>query len=186
MHHLDTAWEALQAAYRGSPSQEDVKDLHVSTTRHANDLVAEMRAAHARKMGPQGMQTALMVDLYQRQTMLSQSIIHQICRIYLQGEGDDSAQKALKETLPVFEGSLQAFISGLPSAGVAPPQDAALRGTLMDAARIWQDVAPLATQIANDNAVNRADVLTVLSRTETFLPYMVEAAELLRVPKERS
>ncbi|MEO1551532.1 MAG: type IV pili methyl-accepting chemotaxis transducer N-terminal domain-containing protein [Pseudomonadota bacterium] len=184
-HQLDSAWSKLEAAYRGKANPQTILPLHQNAAQAANDLVAEMRAVRAPHMGPSGMQTALMVDLYQRQVMLAQAIIHQTCLIYAQTTPDDAAQKTLKETLPVFEGSLQAFISGMPSAGVAPPRDASLRGTLMDAARVWQDVAPLATRIANDNSANRSDILKILSGTETFMPFMAEAASLLRAPSQQ-
>ncbi|MEM7671695.1 MAG: type IV pili methyl-accepting chemotaxis transducer N-terminal domain-containing protein, partial [Pseudomonadota bacterium] len=183
---VNNHWAALDDTYNRAlagefVSEEDFaasNDLTLSARKEANDMVAQLRAAYAPQLGAAGFGSAILIDLYGRQRMLSQKLSKEVCLV-ARGHQLDKTKPELSATLELFETSLNAFINGMPIAGVPVPPSEAIAQQLALAQAEWAAVADIAHAIAKGEAVALVDLERFSKGTDKFLPEMNKAVQLL-------
>ncbi|MEL6680130.1 MAG: type IV pili methyl-accepting chemotaxis transducer N-terminal domain-containing protein [Pseudomonadota bacterium] len=184
--NVDLLWVPLQATYDAALSgtfvDEDAFERSMRMTlevrKRANDMVAEMRGAYAAEMGDAGVGESILIDLYGRQRMLSQKLSKEVCLV-ARGTDLEGNTAELNATLELFETSLNAFIEGMPIAGIPKPPTEAIAAQLAIANGEWQPIRNVAATIASGGAVNLTDLATFAQGTDRFLVEMNKAVKLL-------
>ncbi|MEM9736945.1 MAG: type IV pili methyl-accepting chemotaxis transducer N-terminal domain-containing protein [Pseudomonadota bacterium] len=179
---LDGDWAVLKSIYEpvlegASVSAADFAQAQVSTgavTQGATDLVAALRAAYSQELGPQGFGSALLIDLYERQRMLTQRMAKDVCLIS-RGETGADRQANLTQVIEIFDASLNAFQNGLPEAGVPQPPTQAIAARLSEAKSLWDPVKPVAFAAAGGRELNGAELTGFAVTMDRFLSVMTAA-----------
>ena len=179
---LDVDWAVLKAIYEpvlggASVSAEDFSQAQTKTgevTDGATDLVAALRANYSAELGPRGFGSALLIDLYERQRMLSQRLAKDVCLI---ARGDRAAARVdgLGEAVGIFSLSLDAFQNGLEEAGVPQPPTPEIAARLAEAKTYWDPVKPLADRAASGQALAPAELERFAVTMDRFLATMTAA-----------
>ncbi|MEM1345572.1 MAG: type IV pili methyl-accepting chemotaxis transducer N-terminal domain-containing protein [Pseudomonadota bacterium] len=111
---------ALDGAFVSEEEFGQAMGLTLEVRKRSNDMVAQLRAAYADELGDGGFGDAVLIDLYGRQRSLSQQLSKLVC-LMSRGFEPTATQSELVEALDLFETSLNAFLEGMPIAGVPKP-----------------------------------------------------------------
>lgn len=169
---------ALSGAFVSEEDFATANDVTLMTRKEANDMVAQLRTAYAPQLGGGGFGSAILIDLYGRQRMLSQKLSKEVCLV-ARGHQLDKTRPELAATLELFENSLNAFINGMPIAGVPVPPSDEIATQLAIAEAEWVAVADVAHAVAKGNAVSLVELERFAEGTDKFLPEMNKAVQLL-------
>ncbi len=183
--NLDILWFSLNAVYSraidGAPVSErefsQVLGLTLEVDKRANDLVAQIRHKYAEKLGSGGLGKAILLDLYDRQRMLSQKLSKEVC-LLSRGHKIDETAAEMAETLKLFDTSLRAFLEGMPIAGIPKPPSPAIAEALDRANEIWIGYRPVVSALASGGAASLSDLARVAEETEAFLLEMNTVVKL--------
>ncbi|MEM9144623.1 MAG: type IV pili methyl-accepting chemotaxis transducer N-terminal domain-containing protein [Pseudomonadota bacterium] len=183
---VNLMWLPLQGIYNGALAGEFVSEedfgqsvgLALEARKRANDMVAQLRASYTEDLGDGGFGSALLLDLYGRQRMLSQKLAKEVCLV-ARGFEPDSMPGELAATFDLFETSLAAFIDGMPIAGVPKPPTPAIASQLSIANTEWQAVRPIGAAVVAGQAVSLRDLALFAVGTDRFLVEMNKAVKLL-------
>ncbi|MEM7505450.1 MAG: type IV pili methyl-accepting chemotaxis transducer N-terminal domain-containing protein [Pseudomonadota bacterium] len=169
---------ALGGAFVSEEDFATANAVTLSTRKEANDMVAQLRTAYAPQLGGGGFGSAILIDLYGRQRMLSQKLSKEVCLV-ARGHELDKTRPELAATLELFENSLNAFINGMPIAGVPVPPSDEIATQLAVAEAEWAAVADVAHAVAEGDAVSLVELERFAQGTDKFLPEMNKAVQLL-------
>lgn len=112
---------------------------------------------------------AMTIDFAGRQRMLAQRMSKNVCLIN-EGVQVEQAREELADAYGLFDATLTALQTGMPSAGVSPPPNEAVEAGLQTVVAAWAKVSPLmerAMQGETFDATLRAEVFDALN-TLTF------------------
>lgn len=183
---LDKDWKVLRPAYEPSLAGQPISDAEIdriktvteAVTQRATDLVASLRSAYSHELGPQGFGAALLLDLYERQRMLGQSILKDVCLI-ARGLDTEARRKKLMRTAEIFSTSIDAFISGLEEVGIRPPPTPQIIDSLVAARTHWQPVTALAFASAQGMQLDRGALAEFADAMDLFNAQMTAAINAL-------
>ncbi|MEM9735732.1 MAG: type IV pili methyl-accepting chemotaxis transducer N-terminal domain-containing protein [Pseudomonadota bacterium] len=185
-NRVDRSFTDLDAIYRralgGELVTEDqalfVNELTQLVRSKANDMVAELRAAYAGYLGDGGFGSALLIDMYGRQRMLSQKLSKEVCLV---AGGNDLERNLpeLNETLNIFEASLEAFRKGAPFAGIPTPPTEEIAAQLEIAHGEWAPIRDTARKVAKGGAASFAELSSFADGADRFLVEMNKAVQML-------
>ncbi len=184
--NVDLMWASTRTYYDKALSGTLVTDqdfdrlnkLTLELDKRVNDMVTQTRAVYATVLGEGGIGEAHLLDLYNRQLMLSQKVAKEVCLVQ-SGYKPGDEEKELAETIALFENSLAAFQEGFPIGGVPKPPTPAIKDQLAVANEKWQQVRLTASTVASGNAVGLSELAEFVEGTEVFLEEMAEAVHLL-------
>jgi hypothetical protein len=168
---LNAKWEPLQELANGltasSQNAAAVESLAAQSDplqREAQILVSEITGQYADPVALLHAD-ALLLEIAGRQRMLSNRMSKNVCLI-ASDVNDAQAMEELRETMSLFEVSLDALQNGLESVGVRPPPTEAIAAGLAVVADEWSDIRPiLETTLAGNE-------LTDDLRAEVFLAFL--------------
>ncbi len=183
---LNSYWNPLKAIYENALggtliTEEEfarANGLTGEALKRANDLVVANRTAYASFLGDGAAAEALLIDLYGRQRMLSQKLSKEVCLVSA-GFNVETAQPELQATLELFDNSLNAFINGMPIAGIPTPPTRGIADQLALAKSEWDAVRDIAVTVAAGNATNLSDLGRFAKGTDAFLTEMNKAVGML-------
>jgi hypothetical protein len=145
---LNAKWEPLQemanAMQASSQDVDTVNSLAQQSNplqREAQILVSEITGQYADPVALLHAD-ALLLEIAGRQRMLSNRMSKNVCLI-ASDVHDEEAMAELRETITLFEASLNALQHGLESVGVRPPPNAAIEAGLAVVADEWDLIRPV-------------------------------------------
>ena len=144
----------------------------------SDELVAQLRQVCASRMGAAGYGGAILIDLFNRQEMLSQRLAKGVC-FAARGFHAEETLADLAETIEFFDASLNAFIEGLGMAGIPPAPTPEIEARLIAARDIWTPVRPVAVSVTDGHEVSTSELESVNEGMSAFLVEMTEAVHLL-------
>lgn len=183
---VDALWKQLSTIYNDALNGSVVSEktflraqaLTSELLSKSNDLVALLRAAHSADIGRGGTGAAILIDLYGRQRMLSQKLSKDVC-LAARGTALHETREELEITLELFENSLNAFIDGLPIAGVPKAPSNQIDVQLRVARNIWQPIRDIAHTVASGDSVDLRELNQFNRGMDAFLPEMDSAVKML-------
>ena len=168
INDLNAKWEPLQelanatqAASNDAAAVGSLADQSDPLQKEAQILVSEITGQYADPVALLHAD-ALLLEIAGRQRMLANRASKNVCLIASDVQ-DAEAIEELRETVTLFETSLNALQFGLESVGVRPPPNAAIEAGLGVVAAEWQSVQPII------NAALAGEELSDETRAEIFL-----------------
>lgn len=108
-----------------------------------------------------------------RQRMLSQKLVKEMCLMHVNG----TPSLSVRDTIMLFDASLNALVSGFPGAGIIAPPNQIVANRLNEAKAIWANLKPIA-DLAASGEIPDADSLYMFSiAMEAALRTMSEAVD---------
>ena len=183
---VDGQWMVLKGIYDAALGGEFVSEsdfdhanrLTNEVMKRANDLVVFNRAAYSAYLGDGAVGEALLIDLYGRQRMLSQKLSKEVCQLAA-GYAPESTQPELEATFKLFDNSINAFVEGLPIAGVPKPPSPEIAEQLGTALAEWLEVKAVADAVIAGNAVSLSELGAFSDGMDRFLVEMNLAVQML-------
>lgn len=152
---LDNEWWGLKALYEPvldgaaitPASYAQAQSSTETVTQLSDSLVAALRSTYSQRLGQRGFASTLLVDLYERQRMLSHRISKNIC---LMSTGDQTPERRadLADMMSVFDNSLSAFQDGMVSFGIPKPPTPEIAAALASVEASWTSIKPLVSRAA--------------------------------------
>ena len=168
---LNAKWEPLQemanATEAASNDVASVGSLAAQSDplqREAQVLVSEITGQYADPVALLHAD-ALLLEIAGRQRMLANRVSKNVCLI-ASDVRDEEAIEELRDTITLFEASLNALQFGLESVGVRPPPNAAIEAGLGVVAEEWNTVRPILEATLN------GEPLTDEVRAQVFLAFL--------------
>lgn len=171
INELNAKWEPLQemanatqVAANDAAYVESLAAQSDPLQEEAKILVSEITGQYA---DPAIMQhaDAFLIEIAGRQRMLANRMSKDVCLI-ASDVNDVEAMENLRETIALFETSLDALQNGLPSVGLRPPPTQAIADGLTEVAEEWANLRPIL-----DATLDGAE-LTDETRAEVFLAFL--------------
>ncbi|MEM9044087.1 MAG: type IV pili methyl-accepting chemotaxis transducer N-terminal domain-containing protein [Pseudomonadota bacterium] len=179
---LDNEWWDLKSLYEPvldgvaiSPASfAKAQSSTEEVTQLSDNLVAALRSAYSKRLGQRGFGATLLIDLYERQRMLSHRIAKNTC---LMSTGDKSPERRadLAEMMSVFDNSLAAFQNGMADFGIPKPPNEEIATALASVKEAWDGAKPLISRTAIGAVLNTQE-LTVLAETNDRIVVAMTAA----------
>lgn len=168
---LNAKWEPLQemanatqASANDSAYIESLADQSDPVQDEAKILVSEITGQYA---DPAIMQhaDALLIEIAGRQRMLANRMSKDVCLI-ASDVNDEAAKEDLRQTISLFQTSLDALQNGLPSVGLRPPPTEKIAGGLDDVATEWALILPVLEATLNGAELDKD------ARARVFLAFL--------------
>ena len=159
---VDQVWDGLATKYDLTLENEVVADGDFEQVMEVtdeltflnNDLVSLLGSVYAEDINKTGHGSALLINLYERERMLSQKLSKEACLIQ-RGYKPDETRARFVETQTNFMVSMGAFINGMESVSVPPAPTPEIRDQLLRAQSHWDKVKDLADLVAQGGGLNR-------------------------------
>lgn len=171
INDLNAKWEPLQemanatqAASNDVSSVTSLAEQSNPLQKEAQILVSEITGQYADPVALLHAD-ALLLEIAGRQRMLANRVSKNVCLI-ASDVRDAEAIEELRQTITLFETSLNALQFGLESVGVRPPPNAAIEAGLAIVAEEWNTIRPIL------DATLAGDELTDEIRAEVFLAFL--------------
>ncbi|WP_208353490.1 type IV pili methyl-accepting chemotaxis transducer N-terminal domain-containing protein [Pseudaestuariivita rosea] len=183
---IDSNWRQLARVYNTKLNQGNVADADTGTVvdmttellKMNNDMATQMTTYYSKKIGQAGVGGAILIDLYGRQRMLSQKMSKELCLV-AKGYDVEGSRTQLQDTLGIFDASLNAFINGLPEAGIPPAPSAEIKAQLELAKGHWDKVSAIANTVAQGGSVDQNALVAFSQTMDVFLVEMNKAVSML-------
>lgn len=120
---------------------------------------------------------ATVLNFASRQRALAQRMTRAVCEL-ASGTGTDETLGELVTTVDMFELSMTALLEGYPAAGVNPPPNDVVKGSLQKAYTIWQSTRGIFDDIKSGRAATVDDVLASNALTQQITTGMNNAITL--------
>ena len=101
---------------------------------------------------------AITFNFIGRQRELANSMSRMICEMAT-NTGTESTRDGLQQAVSLFDASLNALREGFPNAGISPPPNDAVKGSLDQMAALWAQEKPSFDAVLGGAAVTEADVV---------------------------
>ncbi|WP_439154554.1 type IV pili methyl-accepting chemotaxis transducer N-terminal domain-containing protein [Yoonia sp.] len=189
-------WEPMNAAVTamldGAASQANVVSTGRATLFDASVILAS--DVSGQYSDPQELlqSDAITFNFIGRQRELANSMSRMICELAT-GTGSGATREELQQAVSLFEASLNALREGFPNAGISPPPNDAVSGSLDQMLALWTEGKPVFDAVlggatATENDVTRvtdlvADLSVVINNTVTL--YLISSpgqSGVYRVP----
>lgn len=137
---------------------------------------------------------ATVLNFAVRQRALAYRMSRAVCEL-ANGTGDEETRNELAETVDVFERTLTALTNGFPGAGINPPPNDAVKGSLEQTLARWAQGRELLDAVLNDQVPTAEDVVAAstladelsLAMNNTITLYLIATPGkdgIYRVPLE--
>ncbi|MFQ1702296.1 type IV pili methyl-accepting chemotaxis transducer N-terminal domain-containing protein [Loktanella agnita] len=167
-------WNVVQIAAAGILASEDqamhrqvVEDRTAKLLELTNLLAAVITSQYAY---PHEITTAdaLMIEFAGRQQMLSQKMAHVACLVWHEN-GTAESRDSLRETMQLFEASLNALRHGMPESGVHGAPNAKIRADLDGLLDRWVTIKSNSEALLSSDELNQAQSAMVYQNIEVSL-----------------
>lgn len=111
---------------------------------------------------------ALLIEFAGRQQMLSQKLAHGACQVWSTG-GNGDAREDLRETMEVFEASLNALRYGMPEVGLAGAPNEAIRDDLDALLARWEGIRSNGERLLDGGDVDQTQSAEIYQTLEVEL-----------------
>lgn len=101
---------------------------------------------------------AITFNFIGRQRELANSMSRMVCQLAA-GTAEEGTRDALAETANLFNASLNALITGFPNAGISPPPNDAVSGSLQQMSALWSIEKGLVESVVAGEDVSAEDVI---------------------------
>ena len=150
IHDLRTTWAPIKASIdemvvngASASAQTVFDDTIFDLLERARSLMTEVSGQYS---DPSAMNQsdAIAINIAGRQRTLTQKMLKEACLIWVGGSAQtEDIRLELQSTMEMFEVSLNALQTGLPSAGISPPPTAKISDQLAIVAKDWDEVKPI-------------------------------------------
>lgn len=171
--------EAAAAKADGSATdaqQDYIFNQNMAVLGLAAQLVTDLSDQYA---NPNAVSQAnlMLVDISGRQRMLTQKMSKEAC---LAGTdySTDATVDDMKDTMQVFEASLEALKFGMPALGIAPPPNGDIADALELVSTDWQKVKPVLIEVASGNTLDAEQSTFKFTQLNTVMATMNETVGL--------
>lgn len=186
-----SAWNAYSIALHGFREGGFTLDDLDASGRDMLGLTLDAAAMTARAHG-QGasgitMGQAMTLNVAGRQRVFSETMLKEMCLI-AGGIEPDLNRARYRETVTLFNASLDALINGLPEAGLSPPPSPAIAAKLKEVNEMWQPMRSFMESFAEENAPDLiyleviADHMATLevALEDVFVAYEIETFDTVK------
>ena len=164
---VDQVWDGIAPKYNSIMENEvvangDFDQVMQITDKLSflnNDLVSLLGSVYAGDINDAGHGSALLINLYERERMLSQKLSKEACLIQ-HGYQSDATRARFVETRDNFTVSMNALINGMESVSVPAAPTSEIRDQLLKAQSHWNNVQGLADLVAKGGGLNREQMST--------------------------
>ncbi|WP_208353489.1 type IV pili methyl-accepting chemotaxis transducer N-terminal domain-containing protein [Pseudaestuariivita rosea] len=182
---VDKTWQSLDTIYSASLTAgaasgenfEQAMDITMDILDQKYDFTGLIYRAYGKQLEG-GVGNAVLVEMYDRQRMMSQQMSKELC-MTVQGYQSDIKREGLSETLGIFDASLDAFINGLPDLGIPAAPTPEIKAQLEAAQAHWAPVREIAQAVADGQTPDQQTLKRFNASMDDFLSDMDTATKLL-------
>lgn len=155
-------WEPMDAALTGLLNGNSGESTVISNGRKelfddALILASDVSGAYS---DPQELlqSDAITFNFIGRQRELANSMSRMVCELAT-GTASDSTRDELKQAVNLFDASLNALRNGFPDAGISPPPNEAVAGSLTQMAELWTEDKAILDAVMGGGEASEEDVM---------------------------
>ena len=174
---LDEEWQATHGAVESVLADgHDVDSAHIIDDHNlellklANNLLTDIQGQYSHPF-EMTQADAMLLNISGRQRMLTQKMAKDACEIWT-GYHAEEGRADLTETMANFETSLNALLNGMPSVGIAPAPNDAIRKDLESLLSRWSIIKGNLTKLLEGEELNYDQ------KFEIFHDFNIELEEL--------
>ena len=155
-------WAPMDAAVAGmlNGNTDDasvIRSGHSALFEHALILASDVSGAYS---DPQELlqSDAITFNFIGRQRELANSMSRMVCELAT-GTASDGTRDELKQAVNLFDASLNALRNGFPDAGISPPPNDAVAGSLAQMAELWSEDKAIFDAVLGGAEASEDDVM---------------------------
>ncbi|MGL4235211.1 type IV pili methyl-accepting chemotaxis transducer N-terminal domain-containing protein [Tabrizicola sp.] len=185
LDEIEALWGPYRAAAEGAVSGDNVEQNSVYLAEHNQALletaIVLASAVNAEYANPAELTqaNAMVIDISGRQAMLTEKMLKEVCGVDT-GNAAYGTPEGLRETIALFDVSLNALATGMPEVGVIEPPTSEISDALQAALADWAPLKAMIQEVADKAAPPQDEESELFSDVEELQEMMEETTEQYR------
>lgn len=183
LEEIKTSWAPISTAAQAlleDPENRDavavIKAGNMPLFEKTHILVSDMEAEYSNPA--ELMQSdVITLEIVGRQAMMSQKIAKYACQIFT-GDTSEQVLKGFRDSIGLYEISLDALINGMPQVGIQPAPTSEIATSLTDVLEDWKEMRPALDALLEGQASSRDQQVSLYTHMVDEMHKLEEIAHL--------